>query len=94
MGIEVADALQKLHFRHQSLFAEQSDGIRRMAGDASELQVGINEPLHLAFQAFCHLCRNALFDIERAEESAGNRRADAQACAGKEVMDCLVEHEE
>lgn len=93
VGIEIADALEKLHLACESLLAEHFDGFCGVCSDSAEGNVGVYDFCHPLAQLCSNLGSYSTFDFEMTVVSSGNRGADAEVGAREEVACGFVEHE-
>lgn len=93
VGVEIADALEKLHLACESLLAEHFDGFCGVCSDAAEGDVGVYDFCHPLAQLCSNLGSDSTFDLEMTVVASGNRSADAEVGVWEEVACGFEEYE-
>ena len=92
-GIELIDAFQQPHLVLKALFAEHLNDIGRETLAAQKWHIGIDDLGHALLELGDDLgCQEFLFMLDLAIVAVADAVLDAQALAGVQVVERLVEH--
>ena len=92
MSVEIADALEQLHFARESLTTKHLYSLGGVCGDTTEGNIHFHNFCHALTQLHCNLRRYTTFYFKMAIVTSCHRSADAEVRAGEEVASGFVKH--